>query len=147
VTAHFNRNSASLGPLVDEYGPDRLQTASCDLTDEKAVVAYFSSISSNKGPVSILIVNHAIYKTEHVPFEDMSLDQWTSTLDSNLTSSFLVAREYLRQLKEASEKVKTSASIMFIGSTAGIFGEAYHADYSASKSGKLTLSLSIPINY
>jgi NAD(P)-dependent dehydrogenase (short-subunit alcohol dehydrogenase family) len=42
-------------------------------------------------------------------------------------------REFLRQVRANKASLK-SANILFIGSTAGIFGEAEHADYSTSKS-------------
>lgn len=141
VTAHYNTNSASLRPLIDEFGHEKVQATSCDLTDEQAVSDYFPSISSKFGPVSIIIVNHAIYITEDVPLLNMSVEQWRSTLDINLTSSFLVTREYLRQLKGSSDGVKSQASIMFIGSTAGVSGEAGHADYSATKGGEYNVPL------
>lgn len=65
----------------------------------------------------------------------MSLDQWQNTINTNLTSSFLVARDYLRNLETLGAEDKKFASIIFVGSTAGKFGEANHADYAASKSG------------
>jgi len=86
------------------------------------------------GPVHIIVVNHAIYVAEDIPLADMSLDQWKLTMNANLTSSFLVIREFLRGLKAAPESVKNSASLVFVGSSAGKFGEAQHADYAASKS-------------
>ncbi|KAJ7234607.1 hypothetical protein B0H12DRAFT_1238986 [Mycena haematopus] len=45
-----------------------------------------------------------------------------------------VSREYLRQLGSACDEVKATAAITFVGSTAGKYGEAGHADYAASKS-------------
>ncbi|KAL0952832.1 hypothetical protein HGRIS_007057 [Hohenbuehelia grisea] len=72
----------------------------------------------------------------------MSLDQWKHTLDTNLTSSFLVAREMLRGLDAPGvvDEVKDKASIVLIGSTAGKYGEAGHADYAATKSGEFGFS-------
>jgi NAD(P)-dependent dehydrogenase (short-subunit alcohol dehydrogenase family) len=55
----------------------------------------------------------------------MSLDRWKTTIDTNLTSSFLVTREYLKQLKTASLESKEKAAIIFIGSTAGKYGELF----------------------
>ena len=52
----------------------------------------------------------------------MSLKQWNSTMDIDLTSSFLVTREDLRGLQATSENVKDYASIIFMGSCAGKFG-------------------------
>jgi NAD(P)-dependent dehydrogenase (short-subunit alcohol dehydrogenase family) len=64
----------------------------------------------------------------------MSLEQWQNTMAVNLTGPFLLCRAYLQALREASQTVKDVASIIFIGSTAGKFGEAFHGDYAASKS-------------
>jgi NAD(P)-dependent dehydrogenase (short-subunit alcohol dehydrogenase family) len=71
----------------------------------------------------VVIVNHAIYETAPAPLVDMELDQWKKTLDVNLTSSFLVTREYLRGLKGASESEREKAAVVFIGSTAGKYGK------------------------
>jgi NAD(P)-dependent dehydrogenase (short-subunit alcohol dehydrogenase family) len=54
----------------------------------------------------------------------MSLDRWQTTINTNLTSSFLVAREYLRNLKLASPDSKEVAAMVLIGSTAGKYGNA-----------------------
>ncbi|KAG2075294.1 NAD(P)-binding protein [Suillus decipiens] len=86
------------------------------------------------GPVQVVIVNHAIYPTLDVPIARMTLDQWNTTITTNLTSSFLVCREYLKHLENAASTIKDKAAIVFIGSTAGKYGEANHGDYAATKS-------------
>jgi 3-oxoacyl-[acyl-carrier protein] reductase len=58
----------------------------------------------------------------------MSLERWRATIDSNLTATFLTARAYLRHVDAAG-----TGSLVLVGSTSGLFGEAGHADYSASK--------------
>ena len=57
----------------------------------------------------------------------------------NLTATFLVARGFLREVERSGH-----GSLVLVGSTAGVFGEAGHADYAAAKSailGGLLLSL------
>ena len=54
----------------------------------------------------------------------MSLARWEETLRANLTATFLTARGFLRQ---------GGRSLVLVGSTAGLFGEAGHADYAAAK--------------
>jgi NAD(P)-dependent dehydrogenase (short-subunit alcohol dehydrogenase family) len=79
----------------------------------------------------------------------MSLEQWNRTFNANLTSTFLVIREYLRGLESLGEdrmSLKDKAAVVLIGSTAGKYGEAGHADYSATKSGKL-LSPRDPVGF
>ncbi|KAJ7627610.1 NAD(P)-binding protein [Mycena polygramma] len=142
VTAHYNTNAASLNALIEEFGAEKIVAAQANLSDEEDVVRLFSN--NAQGPVQILVVNHAISPPEDVSVMNMTLDRWRDTIDTNLTASFLVSREYLKQLESASDELKAKASIVFVGSTAGKYGEAGHADYAASKSALMygfTLSL------
>ena len=58
----------------------------------------------------------------------MPLERWRDTIESNLTATFLTARAYLRHVAGAG-----AGSLVLVGSTSGIFGEAGHADYSSAK--------------
>ncbi|KAI0697755.1 NAD(P)-binding protein [Cytidiella melzeri] len=130
VSAHFRSN-----PFTSDGLPtDRVQTIKADLTNEEEVANAFAHAARTYGPVQVLVVNHGIWSPEDVPVVRMTLDQWNSTVSADLTSSFLVVREYLRHLERASESQKENAAIVLIGSTAGKYGEAGHADYAASKS-------------
>ena len=101
------------------------------------MVAMFELLSTmSHGPVQIAIVNHAISHSLDVPIARMTLNQWNTTMTANLTSSFLVCREYLKHLENASSDMKEKAAIVLIGSTAGKYGEANHGDYAATKSGQ-----------
>ncbi|TFK84443.1 hypothetical protein K466DRAFT_601994 [Polyporus arcularius HHB13444] len=94
-----------------------------DLTQEGAVGQLVTPASADPyGPVHVVVINHAYYESRDVPVAQVSLAQWESTFSTNLTSSFLVAREYLRGLEKASEAQKEKAAIILIGSTAGKFG-------------------------
>ena len=118
MTAHYNSNPHPLAGFVDA----RSQALKADLTKEDDVVNLFREAESKHGPVQILVINHAIAVSQDVHLWDMSIDQWRGTIDANLTSSFLVAREYLRRLKVASGDKKKMAAIILIGSTAGKYG-------------------------
>jgi len=59
----------------------------------------------------------------------MSLKQWRTTLDAVLTSAFLSLREFFRFVAK-----QKRGNAVLIASTAGVFGEAGHADYAAAKS-------------
>jgi len=134
VTAHYN---SQFGPIQELLASNaNLQYVQVNLSQEEAVVAMFESLSNTPhGPVQVAIVNHAIYLTLDVPIAGMTLDQWNTTITANLTSSFLVCREYLKHLENASSDMKEKAAIVLIGSTAGKYGEANHGDYAATKSG------------
>lgn len=106
-----------------------------DVRDEGAIDRLFQAAElKNGGPVAVLVVNHGIWPTNNTPTVDMDAAQWKNTLAVNLTGPFLLCRSYLRSLRDASQDVKATANIVFVGSTAGKFGEANHIDYAASKS-------------
>ena len=74
-----------------------------------------------------------------MPVWELPLERWDETLRQNLTATFLVARAFLREVERTGH-----GSLVLVGSTAGVFGEAGHADYAAAKSaitGGLLLSL------
>jgi 3-oxoacyl-[acyl-carrier protein] reductase len=64
-----------------------------------------------------------------VPVWELPLDRWEETLRANLTVTFLTARGFLRSVRASGH-----GSLVLVGSTAGVFGEAGHADYAAAKS-------------
>ncbi len=118
VTAHYNTNFAPL----DKFAESRSQVVQADLSKEDEVAALFDKATYTFGPVQILIINHAIFVAEDEYIWEMSLDRWKRTMDANLTSTFLVAREYLRRMKNVAADLKEEASIILIGSTAGKYG-------------------------
>ena len=99
-----------------------------DLTREDDVLALFEKA----GPVDVCIANAGIWVEKPTPIHQMSLEQWNHTLSTNLTSMFLCLREFVRGIER--HKLTEPAAVL-VGSTAGVYGEAGHCDYAASKSG------------
>ncbi|KAH9053685.1 NAD-P-binding protein [Lactarius vividus] len=167
VTANYRSSNAALAQLITETNHEHLRMVQADLSHEAQVQALFSRptdpSNAGWGEVEIAVINHAVSLSTNVPLKDMPIEQWERTFSNNLTSSFLVAREYLRGLEcgvraaavsasslpetggaQAASAFGERAAIVFVGSTAGKYGEAMHADYAASKSAMmygLTLSL------
>ncbi|KAJ3523419.1 hypothetical protein NM688_g8732 [Phlebia brevispora] len=144
VSAHYRNTLSTVEQLSDEYGSRRVQSLKADLAKEADVAALFREANQHFGPVQVVVVNHGYWPPEDVPVARMTLEQWNATISTDLTSSFLVVREYLQNLEKASDSQKDKAAIVMIGSTAGKFGEAGHADYAACKSAMmygLTMSL------
>ena len=105
-----------------------------DLRNEADVARMFAEA----GELDVCVANAGVWPEADVPVSELSLDRFRETLDQNLTATFLTARGFLAQLGER------EGSLVLVGSTAGIFGEAGHADYAAAKSailGGLLLSL------
>ena len=129
VTAHYNSKQGDLANI------DGIVALQADVRNEDSINQLLKDAAEkNGGPVSILVVNHGIEPMVEKHMVDLDLEQWNNVLAIDLTGPFLLCRAYLRALRDADEKVKDTASIIFIGSTAGKFGELGHSDYAAAKS-------------
>jgi 3-oxoacyl-[acyl-carrier protein] reductase len=137
VLVHFHRGEERARALADELGG--APVAQADLTEEQDVDRLFEEARAALGRVDVCAAVAGIWPSEDVPVWQLSLQRWEETLRANLTASFLVARAFLREVERNGH-----GSLVFVGSTAGVFGEAGHADYAAAKSaitGGLLLSL------
>ncbi|KXT04364.1 hypothetical protein AC578_3611 [Pseudocercospora eumusae] len=130
VTAHYN---SKIGDLAELSG--NLVPVQADVRSEEAVQRVFvEAAEKNGGAVGVLVVNHGVWTERDAHIADMQLSQWKNTIDVDLTGPFLLCKEYLKALRSAGDEVKDKANIIFVGSTAGKFGEASHGDYASSKS-------------
>jgi 3-oxoacyl-[acyl-carrier protein] reductase len=121
VVLHYHRGRDRAEALAAELGGLRILGA--DLTDEGEVDALFAQAKR----LDVCAAVAGAWPAEDVPVSELSLERWRATIDANLTATFLTARGFLRQLDGA-------GTLVLVGSTAGIFGEAGHADYAAAKS-------------
>ncbi len=106
--------------------------AGADLTQETEVASLFAAAETAFGPVVALVANAGVWPPHDVPLHQMSLEQWNRTLSVDLTSVFLCLREFFRGIVR--HRLTHPAAVL-IGSTAGIYGEAGHADYATAKAG------------
>jgi 3-oxoacyl-[acyl-carrier protein] reductase len=137
VVVHFNRGAARARALAEELGG--APTVQADLTVEVEVERLFAGARDALGRVDVCVEVQGVWPREDVPVWELPLERWEETLRTNLTATFLVAREFLREVERTGH-----GSLVLVGSTAGVFGEAGHADYAAAKSailGGLLLSL------
>jgi 3-oxoacyl-[acyl-carrier protein] reductase len=125
VVAHWFRGEERARELANEVG---CALAQADLTSEADVDRLFAEA----GPLDVCAAVAGVWPREDVPVQELSLERWRETVDQNLTATFLTARGFLRGVAE-----RGHGSLVLVGSTAGIFGEAGHADYAAAKSGIL----------
>ena len=127
VAIHYHRGRDRAETLARELGDAPILNA--NLTVEGDVDGLFDAARDALGRVDICAAVAGVWPQQDTPVWELSLDRWRATLDANLTASFLTARAFLREAER-----NGGGSLVLVGSTAGIFGEAGHADYAAAKS-------------
>ena len=123
VVLHYYRGRERAEALAQELGGAPIVGA--DLRDEQEVDRLFAEA----GPLDVCAAVAGIWPRDDVPVWELPLRRWRETVDANLTATFLTARGFLRGVAG-----REHCSLVLVGSTAGIFGEAGHADYAAAKS-------------
>lgn len=113
--------------IVEDTGV-KCYTCLCDLTDENAVKNFISSSTKEIGQVDILINNAGISFIGLL--QDMSLDEWNSVINSNLTSAFLMSKYVIPHMLK-----NQKGHIINISSVWGNVGASMEVAYSASKGG------------
>ncbi|HEX4155851.1 MAG TPA: SDR family oxidoreductase [Acidobacteriaceae bacterium] len=109
--------------------------------DGQALISHAINIF---GKIDCLIVNHGIWPSHEQPIASMPSAQWRSTLGVNLDSVFgLVQSATAQMLRHPPGPDNTRGHIILIASTAAQRGEAFHADYAASKGALLALTKSL----
>ncbi len=137
VVVHYHRGEERARSIADELGGAPIARA--DLTVEADVDRLFASARDAVGPLAVCAAVAGVYPGEDVPVWELDLARFERTLALNLTATFLTARAFLREAGGTD-----AAALVLVGSTAGRFGEAGHADYAAAKAaiqGGLLLSL------
>jgi 3-oxoacyl-[acyl-carrier protein] reductase len=131
VVVHYRGGRDRAEAVAAEIGASVL---GADLTVESEAEELFAAA----GALDVCAAVVGEWPRDDVPVWDMPLVRWEATLRANLTSAFLTARGFLRSVAEQGH-----GSLVFVGSTAGAFGEAGHADYAAAKAALVGLMLSL----
>jgi 3-oxoacyl-[acyl-carrier protein] reductase len=137
VLAHYHQGAERAKALARELGGAPI--AQADLTSEDDVDRLFDVGRAELGSIDVCAAVAGVWPATDEPVWEMTLERWEQTLRQNLSATFLTARAFLREVARTGH-----GSLVLVGSTAGTFGEAGHADYAAAKSalqGGLLLSL------
>ncbi|MGW1840353.1 3-oxoacyl-ACP reductase FabG [Streptomyces sp. NPDC002067] len=108
----------------------------CDITDSAQVDAAVTEIEEKQGAVEVLVANAGV--TRDGLLMRMSEEDFTSVVDTNLVSSYRLAKRVSRGMLR-----RRYGRLIFIGSAVGMLGEAGQANYAASKAGLIGLSRSL----
>jgi 3-oxoacyl-[acyl-carrier protein] reductase len=126
VVVHYHRGQDRAEALQREL-PGAVAIGA-DLTDETAVDHLFTRAREELGTLDVCAAVAGVWPHDDEPVWRLSLARWEEVLRANLTATFLTARGFLREVQRSGR-----GNLVLVGSTAGRFGEAGHADYASAK--------------
>ena len=97
-----------------------------------------SNATGKLGGLDIFIGNAGVWPAQDVAVGSMEPAQWASTMRENLDSIFYTTRAVAGSISD-------DGRIVLISSTAGQRGEAFHADYAATKGAVISYTKSLAI--
>lgn len=109
-----------------------------DLAAPEGVTSLFDRCATEWPELDMVICNHGVWPPRNVPVGGMTAEQWDNTVAVNLTSVFHV-------LRHAANTVRDGGRIVVVSSTAGQRGEAFHADYAATKGAVISMVKGIAV--
>ncbi|MEZ2132594.1 MULTISPECIES: SDR family oxidoreductase [unclassified Sinorhizobium] len=101
----------------------------CDIGDPGKVEKLFGSIRADFGRLDLL-VNNAGSNVPAIPLEDVTFDQWSNILASNLTGAFLCTQQAFRLMKTQTPR---GGRIINNGSVSATTPRPNSAPYTATK--------------
>ena len=145
VVNYFSGEDAAR-EVVDEiakYGGEAF-SYEADVSNEDQVQAMFRRMMEAFGTIDILVNNAGLQ--QDAAFEDMTLQQWNTVLNVNLTGQFLCAREAVREFRRRGVVKEVSCAagkIICMSSVHEVIPWAGHVNYAASKGGVMLMMQSI----
>jgi glucose 1-dehydrogenase len=115
-----------------------------DVSSETEVQAMFEKMKATFGTIDILVNNAGMQMD--APIDEMTLKQWQTVINVNLTGQFLCAREAVREFKRRGVVSAVSCcagKIIHMSSVHEVIPWAGHVNYAASKGGVMLLMKSI----
>jgi 3-oxoacyl-[acyl-carrier protein] reductase len=134
VVFNYQKARTEADRLAREIGIDKCEAVQADLDSLTSAKKLIDAAVSRFGRVDIVVGNHGIWPPNDAPVDQMSDEQWRRTMAINLDSIFGLVKHGVAQMKK-----QGGGHVVLISSTAGQRGEAFHADYAASKGAVISM--------
>ena len=147
VVFNYRRARERAEALVAECGGERCVAIEQELNSPEDGRALVEKAVAEFGQLDILVANHGVWPPEDVPISLMTSEQWRRTMGVNLDAVFGLVRAAVGQMGIAGRSPLDESGalghIVLISSTAAQRGEAFHADYAASKGALISMTKSL----
>ena len=129
--------------VIREQGGEAI-AIKADISREDQVQAMFAEMLKTFGTIDILVNNAGLQ--QDAPFQDMTLQQWETVIQVNLTGQFLCAREAVREFLRRGvvpAVSRAAGKIICMSSVHEVIPWGGHVNYAASKGGVMQLMKSM----
>jgi 3-oxoacyl-[acyl-carrier protein] reductase len=132
------RTAAKVQKLLAELGAEGIRAAgaAADVSEPHQVETLLNHITRELGEIGVLVNNAGVLIAR--PFEELTLEDWDTTMAGNLRSLFVVTRAVLPSMRQ-----RKSGSVINVASLAGRNGFVGGTAYAASKHAVLGFSRSL----
>ena len=135
----YQKATTQAEALVQECGPEGCRALACNLNGAEAARGLVAEAVRQFGRIDVLVANHGVWPVQDVAIEQMSDEQWRSTMSINLDAVFGLVKYSVAQMKAQPRIGPAAGHIVLISSTSGQRGEAFHCDYSATKGALISM--------
>jgi 3-oxoacyl-[acyl-carrier protein] reductase len=123
--------AAAIVNAIQQAG-GRASAIQADISREEEVSRLLATVERELGPVDLLVNNAGINPGK--PFTELTLEDWNRTIQTNLTSAFLVSQDVVPGMRQ-----RQWGRLIFLSSVAAQTGGVIGPHYAASKAGMLGL--------
>jgi len=123
-------------------GPETRLVVPTDVTDSQSVAKLFEAVRDRFGRLDVLF-NNAGMNVPGATIDEVTIEQWRSVVDVNLTGAFLCAREAFRLMKKQTPR---GGRIINNGSISAYVPRPNSAPYTATKHAITGLTKSISLD-
>jgi glucose 1-dehydrogenase len=140
--SHADAAKELVGRVTGQGG--RAIAVEADVSQEKDVVRLFDEAVAAFGRIDLLVSNSGVQKDAAIA--DMSLEDWNTVIDINLTGQFLCAREAVRRFRAQPAEgrpARSAGAIIAMSSVHEVIPWAGHINYASAKGGIRMLTRSL----
>ncbi len=101
------KDAQSIASLIEEAG-QKAVLCPCDISDDADAKALIEKVTGELGGLDIL-VNNAAYQRYYESFDDISLDDWRKTFDTNVHAVFNLTRLCVPHLRDGGSVINTAS--------------------------------------
>ena len=116
----------------------RAASHAADISTRAGADALVRATEREFGGVDVFVANAGVWPVDETGVADMDDERWSNTMRENVDSVFFTTRAVARVITDGGR-------IVLVSSTAGQRGEAFHADYGASKGAVISFTKSLAV--